>query len=64
LNGGFVEMLSASSAEKAEFVVVGAQAMAAHVPVSSMEDSIASKRATGRPKDMAEVVWLESGKRS
>ncbi len=148
MNRDFVEILSALSAEKAEFIVVGAHAMAAHgfpratgdldvwvrptkenaervwsalaafggplgdlqvadlaskdlsfqigvvpcridvitqidgvefaparersgthdiagtpVPVLSMRDLIANKRATGRPRALADVVWLESGAR-
>jgi hypothetical protein len=147
LNRDFAEMLSALFAEKAEFIVVGAHAMAAHgfpratgdldvwvrptkenadrvwralaafgaplgdlrssdlvagdlifqigvvpcridvitqidgvefasawerrgiidiggtpVPVLSLQDLITNKRATGRPKDLADVVWLESGR--
>lgn len=44
----FVEMLSALSAADAEFLVVGAHALAAHgIP-----------RATGRPKDLLDAELL------
>ena len=29
------------------------------IPVISRDDLIANKRATGRPKDLADVAWLE-----
>jgi len=29
------------------------------VPVLSREDLIKNKRATGRPKDIADAIWLE-----
>jgi hypothetical protein len=149
LNRDFVEMLSALCAEKAEFLVVGAHAMAVHgypratgdldiwvrptsenakrvwhalaafgapltglserdlatpdivfqigvvpcridvitaidgvdfasawerrtavrigettVPVLGRTDLIANKRASGRPKDLADLAWLESGSRT
>ena len=49
LNPDFRDMLSAFIAERVEFLLVGAYALAAHgVP-----------RATGRPKDIADVALLE-----
>lgn len=67
MNREFVEMLSALSAAGAEYLVVGAHALAAHgVPratgdldlVLSREDLIRNKRATGRPKDLLDVESL------
>lgn len=34
------------------------------VPVLGLDDLLTNKRATGRPKDQADVVWLESKTRA
>jgi hypothetical protein len=49
LNPDYRDMLSALFEEGAEFLLVGAFAMAAH----------GLPRATGRAKDLADLAWLE-----
>lgn len=64
LNPDYRDMLSALSDAEAEFVVVGAFALAAHgnprSTVDVVELLIRNKRAVGRPQDLADVAWLES----
>lgn len=49
MNPDFAEILSALSAAGADYLVVGGFAVAAH----------GNPRAAGRPKDLADLVWIE-----
>ena len=53
LNPDFRDMLSALCAEKAEFLIVGAYALAAY-------GHPRAKKVMGRPQDLADVAWLET----
>jgi hypothetical protein len=57
----FVEMLSALSEARAEFLVVAIGDL--DVPVLGKSDLIRNKRAVGRPQDLLDVTELE-GKES
>ena len=52
-------MLSALSAEGAEYLLVGAYALAVH-GVPRATHLIRNKKATGRPQDIADAARLES----
>jgi hypothetical protein len=96
MNQDFAEMLAALSGAGADYLVIGAHAVAVHanpratgdldlcgvtfdeawprravvslwgqpVPVIGREDLIASKRAAGRPQDLADIVALERARPS
>ena len=51
MNPDFLDMLSAFSAERVEFLLVRA--------VIGRAELIRNKKATGRAKDLANVAWLE-----
>ncbi len=57
LNPDFSDMLSALSAENAEFLVVGVGDQT--VAVMGREHLIKNKKAIGRPRDLADVAELE-----
>ena len=65
LNRDYAEMLSALSDEGAEFLIVGAYAMAAHgVPRATgdlvgREALLGNKQAPARPKDLVDVDILQ-----
>lgn len=61
MNRDFVEMLSELCAADVKFMIVGAQALAAHgVPraVLSKVDFVINKKASGRPKDLLDLELL------
>ena len=68
LNPDFRDILSAFNAERVEYLLVGAYAVAAHgLPratgdidlwIRSGDNLIANKIATGRPQDLADVARL------
>ena len=58
LNDDFRELLAALRQEGADYLIVGAHAL----HVLGREALIANKRATGRPKDQADVLLLTGGK--
>jgi hypothetical protein len=64
LNADFRDMLSALSDAQAEFLLVGAYAVAVHglvrSTVLSRRHLILNKRAVGRPQDLADVARLEA----
>lgn len=82
MNRDYSEMFAALSAAGAEFLVVGAYAMAAHgypratgdidiwvhaTPENAargVADLIRNKSATGRPKDQADLAWLQQRAKS
>jgi hypothetical protein len=68
MNRDFAEMLSALSAAGAEFLIVGAHAVAAHghppvegqtLPFIGRNELLVNKRAVGRPKDLGDIAFLE-----
>ncbi|NTV73231.1 MAG: hypothetical protein HGA66_03375 [Holophaga sp.] len=60
MNRDFAEMLGALCDQRAEFLLVGAYAMAAHGVVRATGDiDIKNKRCTGRSKDHGDVEQLE-----
>jgi hypothetical protein len=75
LNKDYREMLQCLLEEKVRFLLVGAYALAVHgfpratkdiflegleIPVISVSDLIANKRASGRSQDLVDVERLES----
>ncbi len=60
MNRDFVEMLSELSGAGAEFLVIGAHALAAHGIPRATGD--VNKRASGRPKDLADLTLLAGEK--
>ncbi len=61
MNRDFAEMLAALSAAGADYLLVGAHALAAHgvVRATGREDLLRNKRATGRLRDLADAEELE-----